>query len=298
MTAINSYYIALLKEKRIVYMPTCLVIERMARLYGFVAKVQSQVDLARQLKNILFLLRYFAHELRCTSEAYEESRIKFFVGDWKEDRLRSKKLFANLQARIAYFGDYTGSESKRELLEVSQRLGGEWERLNRILDGRCDLDAGGSGGGVGCGNTRYFRSTNSGCWQSIMARSVMSLGGLEECAGPGCYLMLLCYARIKAQIIREVEALQRKYNVTGKFPAEKILCVSDDDVSVSCPTCMTMVDSINRSHHYDTRRRTQTAKPMRRVTIRQAQRRQDSHLAMPRSGLLASALAAFSRGSS
>ncbi len=291
MTAVNSFYLSVLKNKRIVYMPTCLTIERMTKLYSHVSKIQSQADLARQLRGLLFLLYYFTYEVVATCEAYEESRIKFFVGDWKQDRNRARRLFLNLQVRLAYIGDQVDPASRSEILELSEKLGAAWDHMREILDMR----SGPTTVQDSCSRCRYFRSTNTACWQQIMAKAVLSMGGLEDCRDRDSYLMLMCYNRVKAQLVREIDKLERKYNVNDKFPADKILCISDDDTATGCPNCMTMVDSMNKEVHYDTRRITKVA--TRRLGHRTPRVTRDTHLAMPRAGLIASALASFSRGS-
>ncbi len=290
MSASNSYYSALLKKKKIVYMPTCLVIERMTRLYSRISKIQSQMDLASQLKDVMTMLAYFRHDLKCTSAAYAESRIKFFVGDWKQDRLRAKKLFANLQARIAYFGDCVDQKAKARLLDLNEKLGEEWARLGDTLDSRC-----GSTLVQDSSNTcRYFRSTTPNSWQQVMARTLISLGGMEDCSGGDSYLLLLCYTRIKTQLLREIEQVEKKYNLDNKFPAGKILCVSDSDTNINCPRCMTMVECVGRECHYDPHRRAPDGLA-RRLGCRSRHPARDQHAHVQRSGLLASALGAMGR---
>lgn len=231
-----SNYATLISTKKILYVPICVIIERMATLDSQLFWANKSERLTEDVQQtMLFMLNRFLTELHHTSDAYENGRVGLFMGDWKEDRLRADKIFTNLLNNLRKVGvARTVRGNRAEFGNFAKTLPDEWDRLYSILEKKCRLEYSKNAGDT----SNYFHSSSPTNWQRTMASIILSLDNRVTYADPDTYLILLCYSRIKAQFLRQIETMQVKYGDQEKFNKDKILCVSDVDVCLSCPTCM------------------------------------------------------------
>lgn len=243
MARTQSSYANYVQNYRILYIPTCVIIEMMTRVYSQISQVNPTDSVSTPTKQLLSLIHRFLFDIRCTSKAYQDKRIKFFIGDWRDDKYRAEKIFTNLMSRLRYLASRLDSESRGQLLDSTRALNYEWDGLGRILAMRSTGDDDEPGERVAC---RYFRSLNASCWQQIMANIVLTLDNRAEYEETDSYLLLLCYARVRNRILRKIAEIETKMGISDKFNPDKILCVSDEDIPISCPSCMKMTENHNQ----------------------------------------------------
>lgn len=262
MAVIHSKYAGILKNLKILYMPSCLIIEMMTKLYSQVSMINLSGDIHAVVPDLLILLRRMNLNLNTTAEAYREDRIKFFIGDWKDDKLRARKLFFNLMSRLGYLSELVGKVERQLLFKAIEEMGHAWTSLDRIMEEKCRE----SEFKPGCGGCQYFRSESQTAWQQIMANILISLDKMADYDDPATYLILLCYKRIKTQLLREIAAIETKQGVSQKFSPDKILCVSDEDLPITCPNCMLMTESRRNTEALPIRYR--DPKTTRRISLK------------------------------
>lgn len=239
MAAIRSGYANMLNENRIQYMPSCLVVEMMTKLYSQVSTINISGNLHNVVPDLLILLRRLTFNLKTTADAYEESRIKFFIGDWKQDKLRARKLFFNLMSRLGYMSELLGGVEKRLLFRAIEEMTVEWSNLDGIMEGKCRERR----CSVNCDTCRCFRSDSAQNWHGVMARTILELDAKAD-YGAVSHLLLVCYDRIRKSLLAAIEAEERKAGAATRFSPDKILCVSNEEVPIACPTCAGMTDSL------------------------------------------------------
>lgn len=241
-TQLRNNYANILNQKRILYMPSCLIIEMMTRLYSQVSTVNLTGNVHHVVPDLLVLLRRLGANLRTTSHAYRESRIKFFLGDWRGDKLRARKLLFNIMSRLGYISELLAPVERKIIYQSVERLTDEWMRLDAIMETQT-LERKACPGG--CETCRYFRSEHPDNWRHIMANIILSLDA--ECEyGENVHLILLCYKRVKSQLLKAIEDIERRNGSGPRFSPDKILVVSNEDFTISCPTCTQMTDSLRK----------------------------------------------------
>lgn len=270
MTAIRSSYADILNDYKILYVPSCLVVEMMTRLYSQVSMVSLSGGVQNVVPDLLILLRRLTHSLKTTADAYESERIRFFIGDWKSDKLRARKLFFNLMSRLGYISELLGAVEKNLLFKSIEEMTVQWSALDRIMEDKCDLGK----CRESCRLCRYFRSDSPENWQMVMAKIILDLDASAEYPDADTYLILLCYDRIGKTFARAIDTLQRRKTVARRFSPSRILCVSGEDVAVNCAKCGQTSNSLRRGRtdvihrDYDTVRLEKT--PSRRVSVKPA----------------------------
>lgn len=232
----NNNYRHILETRKILYMPSCIIVEMMTRLYSQVSRVDLTDNPHAAVPDLLIMLRRLNGNLNCTSEAYRESRIKFFIGDWQDDKKRARKLFFNLMARLGYICESLGEVERRLLRETIDRMGREWNELDRVMENKCKE----SECQRRCGTCRHFRDENPDTWRRIMADTLVSLDDAAECRDPSTILILLCYKRMKAKLLQEVSLMKSRFGKATGFLADRIHCISDDELPITCPSCALM----------------------------------------------------------
>lgn len=230
MTVINSEYADILKKNRILYVPSCIVIEMLNRLYSQVSMIDLSGNLRGLVPDLLVLVQRLNLNLRSTGEAYRESRIKFFIGDWNHDKRRARKLFFNLMSRLGYLGELVGKSEKELLYKAIEDMGREWGKLDRIMERKCRN----SECQRQCGSCRDLPEY----WQQMMANTLLSLEDPESGEDAGSYLFLLCYKRIKDQLLKDIDELETRRGSAAKFPPERVLCISEEDLPLTCHRCL------------------------------------------------------------
>lgn len=263
MTLITGNYANILKNCKILYMPSCLIIEMMTKLYSQVSMINISGNIHAVVPDLLILLRRLNANLRRTSEAYEQTRIKFFIGDWRDDKLRARKLFFNLMSRLGYLCELVGRVERDLLFMAIEDMGREWGNLDHIMEDKCREREFRGKRGPTC---RYFRSSSVDSWQQSMANILLSLDTIAEYDDPDTYLILLCYKRIKTQLLREIAAIESKTGTVGKFSPDKILCVSEEDLPITCPSCMLMTEC--RRNSETACRQAGTQRVARRISLK------------------------------
>ncbi len=242
MSVLKSDLAAVLKNNHILFIPSCVIVSMLAEFYSRVSTIGPAALAKGAAKNLAILLRRLAANLQSAADAYGSSRARFFSGDWREDRLRARALYFNLVARLGYLGGFLEA-AERDLM---RRIVGDMHRSWAALEDAMKKDCGacGTGGSEKC-SCRYFRSTHPACWRSIMARTVMAMH--NETAGdrPDTILILLCYTRVKAHILRELSKLECQKTVPGeRFSPGRILCLSEDDRGITCPKCLMLTEEL------------------------------------------------------
>ncbi|MCC8189380.1 MAG: hypothetical protein LIP77_01920, partial [Planctomycetes bacterium] len=232
MSVLNNNFAAIMKRCTVLYMPSCLIVEMMTRLYSQISMVDPASNLTNIMPDLLVLLRRLNYNLRCTVEAYRESRIKYILGDWVDDKVRSRRIFFNLMSKLGYMSELVSPVQKRFLLQAIEETGRAWSDLDKTMEQRCQE----SKCQRQCGQCRYFRNEHPGTWQQIMANILASLD--KSGGDPDTYFLVLCYKRIKQQLLHEIDAIE------PNFPAERILCVSEEDLPVTCPKCVLIRDNL------------------------------------------------------
>lgn len=243
MAAIRSGYANILNENRIQYMPSCLIVEMMTKLYSQVSTINISGNVHNVVPDLLILLRRLTFNLKTTADAYQESRIKFFIGDWKQDKLRARKLFFNLMSRLGYMSELLGAVEKKLLFKAIEEMTAEWTSLDQIMENKCRERR----CAADCDTCRYFRSDSPNGWHGIMAKNILDLDSRAD-YGSVTHLLLVCYDRVRRSLLQAIEEVERKTGATGKFAPEKILSVSNEEVPISCPTCSVMTDTIRKGN--------------------------------------------------
>lgn len=267
MAANVNSYTNILKDRKILYVPSCLVVEMMTKLYNQVSMINLSDKLHYVVPDLLILLRRMSLNLRATAEAYRQERIRFFIGDWKDDKQRARKLFYNLMSRLGYMSELLGAVEKGLLYKAIEEMTEEWTALDQIMESRCNEGYRGDKCAV---QERYFRSDSPNNWQQLMAKTVLSLSEDDSLDDPDTYLILLCYNRIRLSLLRVIDELQRKIGGSKRISPEKILCVSREDVCMSCPKCTFMTDCVGKGAGGATEviRKGYTPSQNRRISLR------------------------------
>lgn len=239
---LRNNYANILNQKRILYVPSCLIVEMMTRLYSQVSTVNLTGTMHHVVPDLLVLLRRLGANLRTTAKAYQEKRIRFFIGDWRDDKLRARKLFFNVMSRLGYISELLAPIERKIIYQAVEKLTEEWLRLDEIMESRAAERKTCTGS---CDTCRYFRSEHPGNWRQIMANIILALDAENE-REDDTYLILLCYKRVKMHLVKAIEESERRNSVVEKFNPDRILVVSNEDLSITCPTCTLMTDSLRK----------------------------------------------------
>lgn len=240
MPGLISNYARLISEKKILFVPSCLVIEMMAAFHSGLVRLPRTGRLTESdLFEILTMLSRLANDLRCTRTAYESGRVNMFVGDWKQDRLKAEKVFAILMESLCWVYNRSFQPFRDRIRENLVELKERWEKLYALLDAKsadCAKDK-------SCA-IRYFHCSDSASWQKTMAQIILSVDDESVYESADAYLLLLCYTRLKTLLVRQIEDLQKRANTKKRFSEDKILCVSEGGGRMTCPMCMLFTDEM------------------------------------------------------
>lgn len=244
MTAVSSNnYAKILQSNKVLFMPSCLIVEMLTKLYSQVAVINLSEHPHHVVPDLMVLLGRMTDNIAATSDAYRQGRIQCFIGDWRDDKIRARKLFFNIMSRLGYISELLGDHERKLLYACIEDMTDVWTELDAIITKKCGDDA--SSGD--CAACRYFRSDHPTQWQKVMANIILDL---SEDAGrltaPDVYLLVVCYRRIKTILTRAVEDIERKTGAKRKFAPDKILCISNEDIPISCPKCTVMTDALRK----------------------------------------------------
>lgn len=297
MTAASSRYAGILRDHRILYVPSCLIVEMMAKLFTQVSTISLSGDAYNIVPDLTTLLRRLTFNVKATAVAYREGRIRFFVGDWKRDKIRARKLLFNIMSRLGYISELLAPVEKRALFRAIEEMTAEWAALDSIMENRCPVNCG-TGEGATC-SCDYFRCESPENWRNDMARIILRLdaGEFSEYRQPGAYLLLLCYGRIKNVLVKMIGEVERKDGADRKFASDKILHVSDEEFPLSCPACTQISKELPDNNstvirkNYNPTQRPAPAAQTRRISLRKVSDTRTASLQQNRRYLMPPSLA-------
>jgi hypothetical protein len=185
---------------------------------------------------LLELLDRMRVNLRVTAEAYSRPNINFFGGDWKEDKLRARRIFFNIMSHLDYLSGMVGYEERGELYKAAEAMTAEWIALDTAMDEKAKEKK----GHTVC---KYFRNRHPVSWKQSMADTILTLDEDAKYAGEDDFLVLLCFEKIKLLLLSAIEKSRWRKKIPGKFNADRILVISQEDVPFNCTTCLEMTDS-------------------------------------------------------
>ncbi len=253
-----SAYADLIGTKRILFVPICVIIERMATMSSHLFWAHSADRLSNDTQSQLSaMLRRFKNDLFQTAEAYDKGKVGLFLGDWKQGKIKADRIFTDLLNNLRKVTQRASRDCKGDFGDSLKKLPEEWDRLYSTLEKKFRFEYVRRSSDT----CNYFQSSNSTTWQRTMAATILALDSQAVYDTPDTHLILLCYARIKAQFLRQIEEMQAKAGMANKFDKDKILCASDADARISCPSCLRFTaDIVGRSYlterNQDTKLRT------------------------------------------
>ncbi len=235
-------YVYMLDSNKVVYLPTCLLFHMITNCFTQMSIVNMAGSVVALVSDIPTLISRLADNFLATARASEQNRVMHFPGDWKSDRVRMRNLLNSVISCLGYMGEIVGQADRRKLSGSAERLTQAWGLLARILDGKTvqEMQAATK---LPC--VSYFRSVNLDTWKQTMALTLLSLDEEVSGKGIGRRLILLCHRRVRTALLKEIEDIERKQHAQTLFSPDKILCVYNDDLPVTCPNCakMTAVDN-------------------------------------------------------
>ncbi len=237
---IKSSYDRLLAENNILYMPSCLIVEMMTKLYSEMTLVNLSGKLHNLVPDLLILLKRLSRDLKVTADAYRETRIRFFIGNWREDKIRARKLFFNLMSRLGYLSRMIDNIDKRLIFHAIDDLSNSWTNLDHLLEDQLTDPT----STPLSRETRDFRQKSPDHWCAAMAEIILDLDATLPAREANTYLILLCYRHVKNAVLHAIEQQQRKRSLNLRFDPGRILCVSNEDLPITCPTCALMTDAL------------------------------------------------------
>ncbi len=233
-------YAGLLTEKRVLYIPSCVIVEMMTSLYSEIFSITLAGDLHNVVPNLLARMRRLQRNLKATAEAYGqggEEGAKLFPGDWHEDKLRARRVFFNIMSHLGYITRMVRHADRELLYEAVEGLTADWIALDRVMDEKSKKR------NCGCSFCKYFRNSTSETWKQAMANVILTLDEDADYSGTE-HLILICFERTRRLLLGAIDVIERRQGTPGRFKPNRILAVSEEDVVFSCPTCLELTDSL------------------------------------------------------
>lgn len=230
----QSDYAGMLSTKRFLYMPSCVIVERMTQLYSGIFSIAQTGVVSGAAPLIIDMMEALREDLRVTSCMYRQPRMHFFYLDWREEKVRARRAFHNTMAQLRYVARMIGHGERKELYRAVEGLAAEWMELDRTLDAK----AAKRGGHTVCRNFRHKSPEN---WAQKMAGILLTIDEDDE-SREGDGLILLCSGKVKRSLVAAASGIAQRLG--KKFDPDRILVVSDEDCGCSCPTCLEMADSL------------------------------------------------------
>lgn len=251
MTNHLSEYARLIRTQKIYYLPTCLILESMIAVYGYIVRIPtSRRTLEKERSRIVKVLEILHNDLVCTLEVFESGQMGFFSGDWKTNRIKAQRIFTHLMDKLEKLHYFVWGPYLANLEDLMRSLDETWTKLCLLLDERC----GSQEHDKGDDSTRYFHSSDIESWQKTMANIILDLSAKTQ-IGDEEYLLLICCTKIKARLLKQIEQMQAKRGEPNIFNDNCILCVSDKDINSTCPHCARFSDEVlisSKSGRHDT----------------------------------------------
>ncbi len=251
MLEIASNYSTLISRKKILHIPTCILIESMATAHGHLAQLLDGKKITEDMLEFTAqTLQRVLVDIKSTRKALSSGDVNTFPGDWRADRYKAAGIFSHLIMKANTIQKNSFSPYRQELEEILWGLKDVWEKLFMMLDGKY---------GHGFTHTNqadYFHGQIANNWLTNMAKTVMSLNNAAIYDSEDTYLILLCFERIKTQVVDKIRELENKNFIRSKFDRDRIICVSDHKIALAYPKCMKFTEDIIRHRQSIPRRKT------------------------------------------
>ncbi len=255
MLEIASNYSTLISKKKILNIPTCILLESMATAHGHLAQVlNGQKVTEDMLEFTSHILQRALGDIKSTRKALSSGEVNTFPGDWRGDRYKAAGIFSHLIMKGNAIHKNSFAPYRQELEEVLWRLKDVWEKLFMMLDGKYGH----------CitrdqpGQSQYLHGQDGNNWLTNMAKTITSLNNAATYGTEETYLILLCFERIKTQVVEKVRELENKNFIRSRLDQNRIICVSDHKISLACPKCMKFTENIIRHRQAIPRAKTNT----------------------------------------
>lgn len=227
MSAIADDYVKTLSSGKILYMPSCLVVEMMAKLYASVSSISICDDICRIAPDLMALLGRMTGCLAATSDAIREGRIRKLVGDWRADKARARRLFLGIMSRLGYLRELIGEHGRRVLRDSLEEMTAAWNELDRIIQDCArngeTLDA--------CENCGTFRCEQACCWRNALTEIAADPDGTN----PDTAVLLICYGQVRTKVLR-----------LAPVKPERVVCIANDGRPLSCRSCYLTAEPARR----------------------------------------------------
>ncbi len=233
MSAYSRQYVSILNSREILYLPTCLIVEMMAKLLFRLADREEESDADTAVSELADDLNAFHLALLSTRIAYDSGKMRFFIGDWKNDRDTVRNALIYLLDRLRDLSERAGPANRRVFEGLVGSTSGEGLSLIATLDNQ--IEEGRTGSSVR--SCHYFRSMHAPGWRRVMARTAVVLDHGAHYRDDRTSLLLLCYRCIKQQLVTEIKGMGRKLTHERQFNPDRLLVVSEGDTPASCPDC-------------------------------------------------------------
>ncbi|MCC8107816.1 MAG: hypothetical protein LIQ30_01960 [Planctomycetes bacterium] len=256
MSVLLSHYARILQEKRIMYLPSCVVVEMMARLFSQVSQINLSGNLHNLMPDLLVLLRRMSTNLHATAESYRSDRIGFLVGSWKEDKLRARKLFFDLMSRLGYISELLGAVEKALLYRAIEEMSKEWAELDRLMEAKLRTRLVASS--PPSESARQLRPDSLDGWRSMLVATAADLQ-TRSAEEPDLCLVLLCSEKARRALIDVIKAAAPDNDVLPDI----IIAIHHQDASVSCPRCALLTEALQNSEPSEYRRSGSTSRKIR-----------------------------------
>ncbi len=238
------------------YLPSCVVVEMMARLFSQVSQINLSGNIHNLMPDLLVLLRRMSTNLHATAESYRADRIGFLVGSWKEDKLRARKLFFDLMSRLGYISELLGAVEKALLYRAIEEMSKEWAELDRLMEAnlRTRLTA----SSPPSESAKQLRPDSLDEWREMLVASAADLRtrAAEE---PDLCLVLLCSETARKALIDVVSAASPGNDTIPDI----IIAIHHQDAPVSCPRCALLTESLRNTDAPEYRRSGSTSRKVR-----------------------------------
>lgn len=238
-------YADVLAGNRILCIPSCIVVQLIARCFSEISMVNMAGERSRMAPDTASLVRGLAGNFDAARRAHADPSVHFFPGDWRNDKSRARRLLYDVMSAIGYMAELVGQADRETMYGAVRVLVDAWTELEKLLDEKIALRRR-QGGPNKCGSI-YFRNENADTWKSAMANAILELHGDSVYSSPEDVLLLVCYRRVRGALLQGIEAMERKTWAVKRFPQDKIVCAFDDDLPITCPTCTRMTDTVRKS---------------------------------------------------
>ncbi len=229
-----SNYARLVEKEQILYVPTCLIIEIMASAHQFLARVLLNNRLSIDSTGfVIGIIKSVLSDLRCTCEAYQYGKVRMFLGDWYNDRVKAEQVFNHMILNAERLHQEAAAPHKDSLGETIWKMKNEWIRLCRILDSKMAARS-----GARQSEPRYFHCFDPSHWETTMAMILLQLHETAAYEGPNARLLLLCYSGIKNSLVNRLKEIQSRSYYSLRFDPERIAVISPEQGCGSCPQCL------------------------------------------------------------